>query len=86
MLDEVVGFERHIEGQVFLQVAGDLGVLQRRAVATGEFFSERLDVTVEFLLRHDLGHQTDPLRFDPSEISTGQRYKKGFLKRYTRVK
>ena len=37
VLHEVVGSKRHVEGQIFLHVGGDLGVLQGWAVAAGEY-------------------------------------------------
>src|SRR5437016_1755583 len=66
VLHEIVGAQRHVEGQVFLHIGGDLGVLQSCAVAAGELFCQRVDVAIEVFVGHDIGNQTDPLRFDAS--------------------
>src|SRR6266705_1539487 len=79
VLNQVVGFEGHVKGQVFLHVCGDFGVLQCRAIAAGDFFGERLDVTVKLLFGNDLRDEADALCFDAGEISAGERDVEGFL-------
>ena len=81
MLYEIVGAQRHIEGQVFLHVRGDLRILQSRAIAAGEFPGEGLDVAVELLIGNDLGNQPDTLCFDAGQISSGERNVESLLER-----
>ena len=86
MLNQVVGFEGHVKEQVFLHVCGDFGVLQCRAIAAGDFFGERLDVTVKLLFGNDLRDEADALCFDAGEIPSGERDVEGFLDRNSTVK
>src|SRR4029077_7133689 len=86
VLDEIVGLQRHVKGQVLLHVGGDFCAFQSRAVAAGEFPGEGLNVVIQLFFENHLGDKADALGFYTGKIPSRERDVKGLLDRNTSVK